>query len=347
MSTKRKGEHIEYAMEYGENHRVFQDIHILYDSIPEIDFQSINTEVELLGRKFGAPIMIDAITGGTGEGERINKALSSAAARLGIPMAVGSQSIAIRDKEARRSFTIVRDVNRDGFIIANVGASVSIDIVREAVEMIGADGVELHLNMLQELMMPEGDRSFKGILENIRYIRENMTIPVIVKEVGFGMWGGTAARLGGIGVEILDIGGYGGTNFARIELMRRNESINEDLCTIGIPTPVSLYDVCRRKPGISVICGGGIRSGLDAAKALIMGADAVSVAYPVLRAYKDGGEEGIVSALKKLIWELKMSMASSGAETLKELHAKDIIITGRTLEWINQLNNIKVNKSFR
>jgi isopentenyl-diphosphate delta-isomerase len=185
--------------------------------------------------------------------------------------------------------------------------------------------------------MEEGDRDFTGIMENINNITQKAGVPVMVKEVGFGMTGNTARILADLGVEGLDIGGYGGTNFAKIESMRRNDGWGQMMDTIGIPTPVSLADVCKVQPGIHIICGGGIRSGLDITKALIIGADAVSIAYPLLKAYKAGGDAEISREIERFIYELKVSMVSSGAGRIDELHGKKIIFTGSTLEWINQM----------
>lgn len=344
MSTDRKNEHIEYSMRGGmDSQDVFKDVHILYNSIPEVDFNKVDTKAGMFGERFDFPIIINAMTGGSLEGEDINKALALAAAEYNIPMAVGSQTIGVRDRTLRDSFTVARKFNKDGYILANVSAVVSKDTARQAIEMIEADGLQLHLNVLQELIMPEGDRDFKGILENIMNIQQSVSIPVVVKEVGFGMTKDTGMRLRNVGIRYLDIGGYGGTNFARIEALRRQDYIFRDFESIGIPTPVSLYQVCMEKQDMQIICGGGIRSGLDAAKAIIMGADAVSLAYPLLKAYKEAGESGVIEEIKKFVYELKVSMVVAGAENIESLHQKNVIITSQTLEWISGLQKSKHN----
>jgi len=337
MSVNRKSEHIRYAVDSMIDRDVFRDVHILYDSIPELDFDKLDTKARLLGSEFQFPIMINAMTGGSFEGKDINEALSQVAGKYNIPIAVGSQTIAVKDKSARGSFTVVRKVNKDGFIIANVGANAPLDAARQAINMIEADALQMHLNVLQELIMPEGDRSFTGILENIKNVVQNVSVPVIVKEVGFGMTKDTAGKLIDIGVKSIDIGGFGGTNFARIERLRRADHFCEGLDNVGIPTPVSLVEVCKNVSNIDVICGGGIRSGLDIAKAIIMGADAVSVAFPFLKAYKQMGKDGVVKEIERFIYEFKTGMIASGSGNIHELHKKRVLITGLTLEWINQL----------
>lgn len=337
MSIERKNEHIKYAIKSKTHREAFKDVHLLYNSIPELDFNKIDTTAKIFGREFNFPILINAMTGGSPAGERINKSLSLAGARFNIPFAVGSQSVAIKDKILRDSFTIARKVSRNGFILANVGAGVSVEEAKQAAHMIEADGLQLHLNVLQELVMPEGDREFSGILENIYKIVENISIPVIVKEVGFGMTLDTVLTLKKTGIKVIDIGGLGGTNFAKIEWMRRYDRLCRSLCSIGIPTPVSLHEACKAKPGIDVVCGGGIRNGLDITKALIMGADFISVAYPLLEAFITGGENNLFKRIEKLIYELKVSMIAAGASNIKELQSKKVVITGKTMEWINQL----------
>lgn len=337
MSTGRKNEHIKYAMETCTFNDIFKDIHILYNSIPELDFNSLDTSIYLFGRRFSYPIIINAITGGSDEAFKINRALSAAAARYDIPMAVGSQTIGVKDKSLSRSFSVVREVNREGFILANVSASVPLSTVKEALEMVEADALQIHLNVLQELIMPEGDRNFKGLLENIRLIMDNIQVPVVVKEVGFGMMPDTVHMLKDAGVQNIDIGGFGGTNFARIESLRRMDKFAQELDTLGIPTPASLYAVCRDKGSLKVICGGGIRNGLHITKAIIMGADAVSLAYLFLEGYKTGGESGVIDYMERLIYELKVSMVASGSGDIPALTKKRVIITGETLEWIKQI----------
>lgn len=338
MSIQRKNEHIEYAMKSGSGFtNVFKDVHIIYDSIPELNYHSLDTGCQLIGSKFSFPIMINAMTGGSEEAVEINKALALAAAEFNIPVAAGSQTIAVKDKSTRDSFKILRKSNKGGFILANVSANASFDAARQAVEMIEADALQLHVNVLQELIMPEGDRNFKGWVENIKYIADNIGIPVMVKEVGFGMSKDTIFKLKDTGIKAVDIGGHGGTNFASIESLRRGDHICRELSAIGIPTPVSLLNILSGKPIIDIVCGGGIRSGLDMAKALIMGANFVSVAYPLLKAFKEWGEKGIIKEMERFIYELKASMIAAGAGSINELHKKRVIITGRTHEWIEQM----------
>lgn len=337
MTIKRKDEHISLSAKSRGKYDFFKDIHMIYNSLPELNFYEIDTNWNFFNRNFDAPLIINAITGGSTEGKDINEALANAALRFNIPMAVGSQSIGLKDRSSIDSFTVVRKVNKKGFIMANISAGAAVNVASQVVEMIEADGLQLHLNVLQELVMQEGDRSFKGLLENIKEIALHVNVPVIVKEVGFGMTGETALKLNGTGIKAIDIGGFGGTNFAQIENMRRDEKVSEDLQLIGIPTTASLYDVVRKNLPLHIISGGGIKNGIDIVKSLIMGAHGASIAYPLLGAFKDAGADGVHKELGKIIYELKVGMIAAGAGSVGELADKKIIITGQSLQWIKQM----------
>jgi isopentenyl-diphosphate delta-isomerase len=250
-------------------------------------------------------------------------------------MAVGSQKIAIAYKAAEKSFSIVRKINPEGIIFANIGADATIADAQKTVEMVQANALQLHLNVPQELAMREGRRKFKGTLENILHIAQNIKVPVIVKEVGFGMSQDEAKLLVDNKIQILDIGGYGGTNFVAIENARNKSLALKSLENWGIPTAPSLIEVVNKVGSdADIICSGGLETGLDVAKALALGAKAAALAgSPLYILYKEG-----TSALCKHILNmervLKYTMAMSGANNILELGQRPTVVIGKTREWL-------------
>jgi isopentenyl-diphosphate delta-isomerase len=233
-------------------------------------------------------------------------------------------------------FYLFRQENPDGILLANVSALTPYEQVLRAVEMIEADGVQLHLNVLQELLMPEGDRDFKGTLENIAQILVKCPVPVIVKEVGFGISQETALKLIKIGVAYLDIGGYGGTNFALIESLRNHPPQEQTFKTWGIPTAASLLEVKSLQKPLQIIATGGIQTGLEICKALRLGANMVGIAGLFLTRLMLKGEEELSSTISNLLRELKITMLLCGARNLTDLNKVPLVFSGELLNWIRQ-----------
>ena len=198
----------------------FEDIYLINNSVPELDLAQVNAGIVFLGRELKMPLIINAITGGIREAEELNRDLSQLACRQGLGMAVGSQVVAMQEKIPPESFRVVRRENPAGLVLANVSARSGFSVALKAVEMLEADGLQVHLNVPQELAMPEGDRDFCGVLDNIAELVKRSPVPVIAKEVGFGLSREAADRLIEAGVEYLDVGGRGGTNFIAIENRR-------------------------------------------------------------------------------------------------------------------------------
>ncbi len=293
----------------------------------------IDLGIDFLGKRLRLPMVINAITGGTEQAGRINQTLSSLAARCEIAMAVGSQTIAIHDPGWRYTFSIVREVNPDGLVFANISGGSSISEAIEAVEMIHADALQIHFNIPQELAMPEGERSFKGILARVRKITEECPVPVIAKEVGFGFSRESIYRLYEAGVSVYDIGGKGGTNFVSIEDQRSGKFMGE-LDQWGIPTAVSLMEaVCMDLP-IQIIASGGIRTAPDVAKAYALGADMVGMAGPLLRTLLDHGPEELKRVIDELIYRLKAVFLMTGSRNMEQIKKQPLIILNETAQWI-------------
>lgn len=334
MRKDRKKEHIEKYLESQYiNSTLLEDVYIEHNSLPELNFDEIHTETKFLNKNISCPIMINAITGGTEYSKEINRDLSKIARKYNIPMAVGSQTIALRDKESHESFRIVRETMGDkGIVIANLNAHASLIDVKNAVDLLDADGIQLHLNPAQELVMKEGDRDFKGILKNIEYIIYKIDKPIIVKEVGFGISKDVAQRLYDIGIRYMDISGKGGTNFIEIEDRRNDEIDFTDMYSWGIPTAVSLIQCSSIGDDLFIISSGGIRTSMDIIKSLCIGADMVGISGEILRILIEDGYEEANKYMKDLIYKLKVMTLLTGSRTIEELKNIPYKITGELKE---------------
>lgn len=320
MRKERKREHVEnYLRTTATGDTLLGDVLLEHVALPELSMDEISTETKFLGKTLAFPLMIDSMTGGADISTGINRDLSMLAKRFGLPMAVGSQKIALEDAGARESFELVRDLmGPEGIILANLDARAGKDEIDEAVKMIDADAIELHLNAAQELAMPEGDRDFRGIVENLRErAREEHTI--MVKEVGFGLDRTSMNRLYSCGIRYFDLAGRGGTNFLQIEAMRQNETDYSALYEWGNPTAECLIRAKDRPADAFVVASGGIRTEMDIVRALVLGADMVAMSGEILTYLVHGGYEYTVAFLEGLIYKVKMLMLLAGARTLEDL----------------------------
>lgn len=338
LRSQRKLDHIKYSVELedGPVPSGFDDVFLLHQSIPVCDLEQINTTTSFLGKFLRQPLIINALTGGVDETVKINKALAEVAKETGIAMAVGSQSAALENTKVAESFVIVRRVNPEGLILANVSALIPWKAALQAVEMISADGLQLHFNIPQELIMKEGDRFFGRLLDNISEIVARMPVPVIAKEVGFGFSRETVFSLFGCGIRVIDLGGQGGTNFIAIEQMRRNQDAISPLSDWGIPTSISLLETISTKLPLSIVASGGIRSALDVAKSLAAGAQVVGVAGPFLRTLIKHSQKILENEILSWQSELQKIMLLVGAANIYQLRSMPIIITGKTKIWLDQ-----------
>lgn len=317
----RKKEHIEhYLKSTYRNYTLFEDIYIEHNSLPELNFAEIDTRTNFLGKVVEYPIMINAMTGGTEFSREINRELSKIAKKYNIPMAVGSQTIALKNKDSHKSFKIVREtIGNNGVIIANLSGYASVEEAKYAMDILDADGIQLHLNPAQELVMREGDRDFKGILENIANMITSVEKPVIVKEVGFGISRDVVQRLHKVGVRYVDISGKGGTNFIEIEDGRNDEIDFSDIYSWGIPTALSLIQCKDIGEDLKIISSGGIKTSLDILKSLILGAHMVGIGGMILRKLIEDGYEVADKYMEGLIYKLKVLMALTGSKNIEEL----------------------------
>lgn len=333
----RKLEHIKYALETGQTRtNGFEDIIFVHRSLPNLSVSDVEMKTELGELSLSSPVFINAMTGGGGEQTyEINKRLATVARECGVAIAVGSQTAAIRDASQRYTYRVVREVNPGGIVFANVGSEITLDEAKLAIEMIEANALQIHLNVIQELVMPEGDRDFTNTLENIEKIVSALDIPVIIKEVGFGMSKEVARSLIEIGVQIIDVGGFGGTNFAKIENKRRNRMLTY-FNDWGITTAASLAEISLPYPRLSIIGSGGIQSALDVVKSISLGANAAGFAGYFLNILLESGEEALISEINLIHEDMKLLMTALGAKTITELQKVPLVIKGETYHWLNQ-----------
>jgi isopentenyl-diphosphate Delta-isomerase len=334
---KRKNEHLLIAARSKPERADFTEISFVHDCLPELDLGQISLETEYLGRTHRSPLFINAITGGTSLTLAINASLAAVAAQLSLPMAVGSQLVALESPACRDSFTVVRKVNPHGQIWANIGSYATVEMALQAIEMIRADALQIHLNVAQELAMNEGECSFAGALERIKEISKKAGVPVIVKEVGFGMAAEAVAKLAAAGVSALEIGGRGGTDFLKIETSRRGHRRRKHLRTWGIPSAISLIETLKTAGDqTEVLAGGGIWDATDLAKALALGARSVGMAGLPLYYLMRKGRDALVRKFEFIEKDLKAVMLKVGAGSIGQLAEKPLVISGYTAEWLEK-----------
>ncbi len=335
---KRKSEHIRIALqEKVTGDRIttgFERIRFLHNALPEIDFQEISIATDFLGYQRKTPFLISSMTGGAELAGTINKNLAMAAEKRGWVFALGSTRALIESKEYHSSFQ-VREFAPNTPIIANLGAvqlnyGFGVEECKEIIKITDADIFVLHLNSIQEVVQDEGDTNFKDLLPKIAQLCEQLDIPVGVKEVGWGIDGEVAARLLDAGVAYIDVAGAGGTSWSQIERLRSKDEIRkraaEPFAEWGIPTVECILSIREKFPDVPLIASGGIQNGLDAAKAIALGADFVGIARGILKAATQSVEEVLkVMEIREL--ELKMAMFGIGAATIAELqNTKRVVI---------------------
>lgn len=334
MRKYRKTEHIEnFLRSTYVGDPLFSNIFLYNDSLPEINYDEIDTSLNFLNKKVKFPLMINAMTGGSDLSEEINRSLANVAAEYDLPMAVGSQTIALEDKDSRKSFEIVREIIKDGIVISNLSGFASPEDAKLAVDLLRADAIQIHLNPAQELVQVEGERNFCGILNNIEKIVDTSEVPVIVKEVGFGMSQKTVKKLHDVGVKYVDISGFGGSNFFEIENLREPNADISDLFSWGIPTALSLIETKKLAyDDMHIIASGGIKTSVDIVKSLCIGADMTAISGEILSYIVRGGYEYTLRYIDGLMEKTKMLMMLNGAKNISELQKVDYKVTGKLRE---------------
>lgn len=348
-TEERKNDHLEICLkEDVQARRVttgFEDVHLVHNALPEISRKEIDLSTLVFGHKFSAPLIVEAITGGTPKAAGVNAALAKAVEELGLGMGVGSQRVALEDASVEKTFRIVREKAPEAFIIANLGAAqlvkgYGLKEAKKAVDMLRADALAIHLNPLQEAIQPEGETRYEGVLNAIEKIVKGLNVPVIVKEVGCGIGGAEAKKLEDVGVAAIDVAGAGGTSWAAVEYYRARrheeetfQKMGEAFWDWGIPTVASLIET-RTRVRVPVIASGGVRSGIDVAKALALEANLVGMAYPVLDPATHGVKE-VKERLSLVTEELRNAMFLVGADSVQSLKKAPLVVTGKMLDWLS------------
>jgi isopentenyl-diphosphate delta-isomerase len=336
MHDRRKSEHIRISLEeeirFNKLKSGFERYRFIHKALPEIGLEEIDLSITLLGKKLKAPLIISSMTGGTEEAEAINKNLARAAQRLGIGMGVGSQRAAIEEPSLAYTYK-VRDVAPDILLFANLGAvqlnyGYGIEHCILAVDMIEADGLILHLNPLQEAIQSGGNTDFSGLLSKIEEVCRALEVPVVVKEVGYGISEEVARMLKEAGVSAIDVAGAGGTSWSRIEMHLASSPLErriaESFSDWGIPTAESIKMARRGAPGVTLIAGGGVYTGVEAAKAIALGADATSIAAPLLKP-ATSSSEAVEERIRAFLDELRIAMFCVGARDVESLKRTQLV----------------------
>jgi len=346
-TEQRKSEHVNIILNenVSAEYNYWNDIHLVHRALPEIDLDDIDVSTTLFGKRLRAPLVISSMTGGFGMGREINANLAKAAAEVGVAMGVGSQRAALEKPELVNTYAVVKDYDVP-LRFANLGApqlipqegkrAYGLDDARRAMAMVGAHVLIVHLNFLQEVVQPEGDRRARGVIASVSKIA--LKLPVVAKETGAGVSREVARLLKKAGVKGIDVGGLGGTSFSAVEYYRARkeaQSLKERLGATfwnwGIPTPAS---VVLANVGLPLVATGGVRSGLDVAKAIALGASAAGMAKPMLEAAKVGAG-AVAEELHAVIAELKAAMFLVGASNLRELRGVRCIVNRPTSDWID------------
>lgn len=320
----RKDDHIQYAYAQPTKTNDFDLIKFVHHAFPEINEGDIDLSVSMFQKRFPLPFYINAMTGGSEQAKTLNERFAMLAKHFKIPLATGSVSAAIKNPSLADTFTVIRKVNPDGFVIANVGAGQTVENAKKAIQLLNANALQIHVNAIQEVVMPEGDRDFSGWLSSIQKIKEHISVPLIVKEVGFGMSKKTIGQLLKIGVELIDVAGQGGTNFAVIENQRRTKAFSS-FDDWGISTVQSLINA-KNYPQSQIVASGGIRTPLDVVKSLALGAKIVGLSGYFLHLVKDHTHEEAVEKLNQFIEEMKMIMLVLGKKNILALKEAELMI---------------------
>jgi len=327
----RKDEHIKYALKYKSNHNSFDDMELIHQSIPKYNIEEIDLSTNFAGYRFEYPFFINAMTGGSEKGKEINRKLAKVAEECGILFVTGSYSAALKNSDDN-SFKIVKEENKKLLLGTNIGADKDYTAGLKAIEDLKPLFLQIHVNVMQELIMPEGSRNFSKWEDNIKEFVKKIKIPLILKEVGFGMSEETIRKGIELGVKTFDISGRGGTNFAYIENERRNNTLSY-LNEWGQTTVTSLLSAGKYINDVEIIASGGVRNPLDIIKSLVLGAKGVGISGTVLRLAEKNTVEEMIEIVNSWKEECKMIICALNAQNLEELKKVKYILYGKVKEF--------------
>ena len=335
QTSSRKADHIRINLDENVKSGLTSGLEryrFTHQALPELNFEDIDLGLRLFERQLNAPILISSMTGGTAQAGEINRTLAQAAQETGIAMGLGSQRAAIEDPELRTSFQ-VRQYAPDVLLFANLGAvqlnyGYDVEQCQQAIDMIGADALILHLNALQEAVQPEGDTRFAGLLGKIEAVCQALSVPVIVKEVGWGFSEDAARQLAAAGVAAIDVAGAGGTSWSQVEMHRAENQYQASLAAAfidwGIPTAQAISNIRAGAPQMTVFASGGLRDGIDIAKCIALGASLGGMASPFLKA-ADRSLKDTIDTINLIKRQIQVAMFASGAANLNQLGQTPLI----------------------
>lgn len=344
-TSKRKLDHIRICLERSveSDIRYFDDLALVHKAMPEICEAKVDTSCSFLGRRLNAPLIISAMTGGHPDTKEINVRLAKAAQEMKVALGIGSQRAALEDRAQVETFSAVREAAPDIPIVGNIGAvqlcKSGPEVLERLAEMVDADAIAVHLNFLQESIQPEGDRDASGVIDALKTAASG-PVPIMVKETGAGISREVASDLVAAGVKIIDVSGVGGTSWSAVEAYRAEEAGDLESLQMGrlfwswgIPTPASIVECVSA--GAQVIASGGVRSGIDVAKSLALGASLAATALPLLGPATKNTEE-VVKSLRGFERALRTSMFLTGCNDLSKLKSAPLVISGSTREWLEE-----------
>jgi len=340
--SDRKRSHLDLCetgpVEYAGKTTLLEEVDLVHDALPELAVDEIDVATTLLGKPLRAPLLITGMTGGTGEAAAINQGLAAVAEAHGIAFGLGSQRAMWRAPELGYTFR-VRDHAPTALVLANLGlvqaAALPTREIEALVRGVGADAICIHLNPAQELIQPGGDRDFRGGLDTFRRLAAELPVPVVAKETGCGISRAVAERLRAVGVRTLDVSGAGGTSWVKVEALRAEaaqRALGDEFAEWGIPTAAAVAGVDGL--GLAVIASGGIRTGLDVAKALALGATVAGTALPVFRAWREGGTAAVDAYVSRLVDGLRTAMVLTGSRDLAALRRAPRVLGPRLRDWL-------------
>lgn len=340
----RKDEHVSLAKAFHKPHLSdFDEIKIVHQSLTSNRLSDVSISTELFNRSFSSPFFINAMTGGSPKTKKINQQLAVVARETGLMMATGSVSTALKSPETKDSFSIVRKEFPEGFLLANVGAGTSLENAQRAVDLFQADALQIHLNTPQELVMPEGDRDFTDWLPLLEKIVQHSEVPVIVKEVGFGMTRETITQILATGVQTIDVAGSGGTSFTQIENARRKKREFSYLDQFGQTTVESLLEANEVTTAFNLVASGGIRNAFDIFKSLCLGAKMVGISGTFLNYLLTNGSQATIELIEQWKNELQTLYTMCGALKTTDLTTVPLVLAGKPKNWC-QARNIDEKK---
>jgi isopentenyl-diphosphate delta-isomerase len=341
--SQRKVDHLDLALRgevgFRSTTTLFECVRLLHNALPELDFAGLDTTSTVLGKRLSAPLLIAGMTGGTERARDINRQLAKIADERGYAFGLGSQRAMQKDPKLLSTYQ-VRDIAPNVLLLGNIGAvqaaQMSTAEARELVDQVGADALCVHLNPAMELIQSDGDRDFRGCLDALSRLNAELSVPVIVKETGCGISPNVAERLRQAGLEHVDVSGAGGTSWVAVETERASaerRTLGEAFREWGVPTAASVAFAARA--GFkTVFATGGMKSGLDVAKAIALGASAGGIARPVLQALDQGGSTGAEAFLRQVELELRTAMLLTGSGHVRDLARAPRLVAGELVSWL-------------